>query len=215
MLNICQDTLPHSSLTYLAFRLSCVETLTLIEFARRMPGETFEPFGYLTEVPFLREVAPHVQIALLASTWAKHMDPGPVRANLVDESVVYAVSETAARIVERMPELVVPFLENGPRRLKVPVDHVLATELRSLHLRLANEGDFLLISQLQDLPPDECQEFKRQFHLFDAYLEPLFDVLGQWSVGPDLMTNLVELLTPQEIEEFHPILKTDSPAVDR
>jgi hypothetical protein len=206
MLTICSDNLPHTELSYLAFRLACMETLKLIEYSRQLPVEYREPFGFLTEVPFLREVAPQVQIALLAKTWNKLVAEKRYYADLVDEAVVYAVCETAARLVETLPELVAQYLEGGPRDVQRPIDRTLANGLRSVHLDLSNEGDFLLISQLQDLPPDEAVEFKLQYHLHHAYLEPLFDVLALWRVPSDLSQKLDGLLNEQEIQDLLPML---------
>src|SRR5690606_24568548 len=110
------------------------------------------------------------------------------QATILDESVVYAVCETSARIVEKLPELVVPFLDHGPLDVEVTVDRQLADELRGVHLQLSNEGDFLLVSQLQDLPPDEAEEFKREFKLAPDYLQPMFDALGRWHVSPQIAT---------------------------
>ncbi len=207
MLTICTDILPQNSLSYLAFRLACLETLTLMEFSRQVPAHTVDPFGYLTEVPFLREVAPQVQIALLADTWTKHRSKRKFRANLVDEAVVFAACETSARIIDQLPELVPAFLEGGPCDIEAAVDQVLSAELRGLHLQLANEGDFLLVSQLQDLPPEEASEFKQQFKLNDHYLQPLFDVLGQWHVPPEVPRRLTGLLEADELGEYLPLLK--------
>lgn len=207
MLTICTDTLPQNALSYLAFRLACLETLTLMEFSRQVPAHTVDPFGYLTEVPFLREVAPQVQIALLAETWHKHNSKRRFHANLVDESVVFAACETAARIIDQLPELVPAFLEGGPTDIEAPIDPVIASELRGLHLQLSNEGDFLLVSQLQDLPPEEAAEFKQQFKLNELYLQPLFDVLGQWHVPKDMTRKLSGLLSHPEFGEYLTLLK--------
>lgn len=206
MLNICTDTLPQSCLTYIAFRLACIETLELMDFSRRVPAESREPFGFLTQVPFLREVPPQVQLSLLARTWQKHLAPEEIHADIIDEAVVYAVCETSARMVEKLPELVQPFLDNGPLDAKVSIDHQLASELRNLHLQLSNEGDFLLISQLEDLPPEESQEFKEQFHMSEFYLEPMFDALGLWYPDSDVGEKIQGLLTPNEIRDLQQLL---------
>jgi hypothetical protein len=206
MLTICADTLPPNTLTYLAFRLSCLETFRLLEEELQHSQAVPERLGYLTEVPFLQEVAPRVQLSLLGETWNRHMSNEAYHADLVDESVVYAVCEFAAALIEKAPERVREYLGSGPLAAQVVPDHFLATELRALHLQLSNEGDFLLISQLQDLPPDEAAEFKHQFHLNDAYLQPMFDVLGRWYVSPHLREELQGLLTDEELDAHLPTL---------
>jgi len=198
MLTICTDTFPQTCLSYVAFRIAFMETLERIVLDHQM-GSDSECFGFLTEVPFLRHVPAHVQLDLLAATWRKHVASDSFEADLVDESVVYAVCETAARFVEENPEMVARFLQGGPLDAGIEIDHFLASELRSLHLNLSNEGDFLLISQFEDMHPDESQRMKREFHLDEARLEPLFDVLGRWAMSEAFLGNLTELLSKHEI----------------
>lgn len=199
MLAICTDTLPQTCLTYLAFRLSFRETLERIALAQQMGDDAENCFGYLTEVPFLRSVPPHVQLDLLAETWSKHVSSERFEGDLVDESVIYAVCETAAQIVEAAPDDVARYLRGGPQRVNVTPDHSLASELRSLHLDLENEGDFLLISQFEDMKPDEARLLKRKFRLDPKKIEALFDVLGRWNVSPKFAGNLSGLLSEREI----------------
>ncbi|MFN0199172.1 MAG: hypothetical protein ACKVT0_20680, partial [Planctomycetaceae bacterium] len=167
MLTIATDILPQTCLSYLAFRISFMETLERITLARQVGDDLYPSAGYLTEVPFYTGVPAHIQLDLLATTWAKHLADETFTADLVDESVVYAVCETTARIVEQQPELVTRYLKGGPLDIDIPVDHYLSEELRNLHLKLANEGDFLFISQLSDLKPDQAKDMKNQFQLDD------------------------------------------------
>ena len=183
MLLINGGPLPNIGLTYLAFRVSFLETLERIVLSRQVHDGN-EIYGFLTEVPFLRGVPPHVQLDLLADTWSRHHSRGRHDASLIDESVIYAVCETAAYIAESEPTAVTHSLITGPRLSEVPVDHFLAGELRNLHLRLANEGDFLLLSQFEDIPPDESSDLKREYRLDQERLDEMFNVLGRWSIAP-------------------------------
>ena len=215
MLIICADIVPQTKLSYLAFRLAAYETFKLVEFAQQSGQDFRDPYGYLTEVPFLREVAPQVQLSLLADTWAKLNSPLREHATLLDESVLYAVSETAARMMEQIPELFTSFTESGPVKLIQQPDRVLIRELRALHLELANEGDFLLVSQFQDLDPVEAWDYKKQFRMSDDYLEPMFDILGQWHAAPDIKIKLASLFTDDEMTELLPLLKLASSGVGK
>lgn len=199
MLTISNDTLPQSSLTYLAFRIAFRETLERIALADQVGCDPHEAFGFLTEVPFLRTVPAHVQIDLLAATWAKHVSNEPFAADLVDESVLYAVCETSANVVEGDPESVAPYLVGGPLDLSVTPDRELADGLRGVHLNLASEGEFLLVSQFEDLPPDEAARLKEKFGLSEERIEPMFEVLSRWYLTPDFLGNLRGLLTGREI----------------
>lgn len=199
MLVIAGERLPRGDLTYLAFRVAFQETLERIVLSRQVEDGN-DVFGYLTEVPFLTGVAPHVQLDLLADTWNRHTSRRRMHASLIDESVLYAVCETAARIAGDEPTVITHCLITGPKACSVEVDGFLPGELKNLHLALANEGDFLLISQFEDLEPDECAELKQQFRLDLERLEEMFDVLGRWYVKPHLTGRLDGLLTEREAQ---------------
>lgn len=198
MLTISTDTLPQNCLSYLAFRAAFQETLERIALANQV-GEAEDGFGYLTEVPFLRSIPPHVQLDLLAETWSKHVSCQPFEANLVDESVVYAVCETSARIVEQEPVVFFRYLIGGPLDVEIVPDHFLASELRGLHVNLSNEGDFLMISQFEDMDPEEARQLKQQFGIDEAKLNVMFAVLGLWTMSADFLERLQGLLTKHEI----------------
>jgi hypothetical protein len=198
MLRIDDDFLPGSDLTYLAFRVSFQETLERIVLSRQV-NDGNGLFGYLTEVPFLRGVAPHVQLDLLADCWQRHVSKREFEATLIDESIIYAVCETAARIAEDEPTVITHALITGPRTTRIKIDAFLPGELRNLHLRLANEGDFLLISQFEDMQPDDARELKMQFGLDESRLEEMFEVLGRWAVEAGMAASLKGLLTEREI----------------
>lgn len=212
MLKIAQDTLPQSLLSYVAFRVAFRETVERIALWRQFERDLDDVFGYLGEVPFLREVPPQVQLDLLAATWSRHLSRETYAADLIDESVIYAVCETAARLAEQEPALFATYLRGGPLEMGVPIDHFLAAELRSLYLKLSNEGDFLLISQFLDLPPTEAEPLKEQLGLRPAKLEILFDVLGQWHVSPRFPERLQGLLTEAEVSRAANILRIPCPA---
>ena len=90
-------------------------------------------------------------------------------------------------------------MKNGPLDVELAIDHHLSSELRSLHLSLSNEGDFLLISQFEDMIPTEAIRLKRKFGLEEERIEPMFDVLSHWRVSADFLNNLTGLLTGREI----------------
>lgn len=206
MLVINQEKLPQTILSYMAFRLAGRATLQFIELSRQMPDVSLECQGFLTEVPFLREVPPQVQVDILAETWNKHVSTDSLDATMLDESVVYAACETAAYIVENNPELLPPLLEGGPLAMSVQASPELAEQLRQLHLNLANEGDFLLISQFLDMSPDEAGEWKQRYGLTDDNIEPMFNALSRWNPSPNVQKNLSGLLSPEEIRDTLPIL---------
>ena len=211
MLQISTDILPRTDLTYFAFRVAFQSTYERIVLSRQIEGE-IGTFGFLTEVPFLCAVPPQVQLDLLADTWRKHVAEATLPATLVDESVVYAVCETSSAIVEHESFQITHFLGGGPTPLALEADHFLASELRSLHLTLSNEGDFLMISQFEDMEPREAQSLKRTFHLDLERLDAMFEVLGRWHLSPEFPGRLSQLLTEKEIAKVMAMFPVRQPS---
>ncbi|MEK6261598.1 MAG: hypothetical protein AABP62_23615 [Planctomycetota bacterium] len=212
MLKICHAPLPQSLLSYVAFRVAFRETFERLSLHKLQAGDASDAYGYLGEVPFLREVPAQVQLDLLAATWHKHLSRDSHPADLVDESVIYAVCESAARLVEQDPEVFASHMRGGPLDLAVPVDAYLCRELRLLYLELPNDGDFLLISQFLDLEPDESNQQKLEMGVDPKKLGPMFDVLGRWHVSPQFLAHLKGLLTESELGRVATILQTPCPA---
>lgn len=211
MLNISSAIVPQTDVTYAAFRLAFFETRERIVLAQQVGTMGDACFGYLTEVPFLKQVAPQVQLELLLETWQKHFSAEPTPASLVDESVFYAVCETATRLTEFDPALARRFLKKGPAEQIPRVDRDLRDGLRNLQQSMPSPGDFLLISQFLDMPPDEARELKQEFRLRVAACEEMFDVLGRWNVSPGFWENGTGLLTARETAQSAAILGVKRP----
>lgn len=199
MLTICSDPLPRTDLTYAAFRASFHETLERLVLARQFDNDPWQTFGFLTQVPFLKSVPPQVQLDLLSETWYRHVCSETHVATLVDEAVIFAACETAARMARVNSDEFTTLLEQGPQRLIRDVHDGLAEAMKQLHMALDCEGDFLVISQFEDLPPDEAQQLKSELCLEEERLDELFDVLGRWRVTPGFADRLKGLLSSQEI----------------
>jgi hypothetical protein len=212
MLQIAQDRLPQSLLSYVAFRVALKRTwkaLVVPERTTRFYRDPDEP-GYLAEVPFLRETSPAMQLEVLARTWRRHMDVALVRADLLDEAVLYAVCESTAACVEHGPLTVSACLREGPLDLAVPVDLNLASDLRQLYLQLSNEGDFLLVGQFLDMSPDDALDWKRKLGVSPESLEQFFDVLCRWRCRPETIGDLQGLITGSEQHDLTDALELTS-----
>jgi len=207
MLTIGDDLLPQTDLTYFAFRVAFCDTLERITLAEQARMGHDVTLGYLTEVPFLRNVTPRVQLDLLLETWDRHYSDERLAGSLMDEAVIYAACETSARIVKTDGKSIRRFLRGGPRPLFPVLDERLADSLHTLHVNLSSQGDFLLISQFQDLPADEAKVLKAKFRLEDAACEPLFDALGRWHVTPGFVARAKGLLTSPEATKVAGILQ--------
>lgn len=206
MIQFGPDFLPQGTLAYLAFRASLAGTLKAYALAIEDSLEIDEPLGFLTEVPFLKWVAPQVQLDLLADCWSRHVAADVYRGNLVDEAVVYACCEFTAALTETQPESLPPLLAHGPRDVHLLGDPYLASELRSLYLNLSGEGDFLLISQFEDTDPLQAAHLKESFHMDVEEVDNLFDLLGRWGVRANLIGRLSGLLAPLEVERLAELL---------
>lgn len=208
MLTLCDTVVPQTDVAYIAFRIAFQETLERNCLADQIGSSPDRCFGYLTEVPFLRPVPPQVQLDCLLQTWSRHISRDPFEADLADESVIYAACETAARVVSVEPQSAKRFLRNGPKEVHHDIDPRLADTLQAFHVNLPNEGDFLLISQFLDMPPDEALPIKRKFGMSLPSCEVMFDMLGRWHLSPDFAHNSVGLLTPTELSRALLVLQS-------
>lgn len=211
MLRFGSDILPNTPVTYLAFRLAFQSTYERILLARQIESLDAN-FGYLTEVPFLLGVAPQVQLDILATTWNRHVSPRNYDAGIVDECVVYAACESAASLIENEPYLLPEFLHEGPREFDLSSDAALTAQLRSLHTTVASDDDFLLISQFEDLAPDEAAQLKARFGLDLQRLDQLFELLGRWHVSPQFIANLEHLLGDRELTRVANVFPVQQPS---
>lgn len=212
MIRVAHDVLPQNLLSYVAFRVAFRDTFDRFALLQRFDRQYDECYGYLCEVPFLREVPPHVQLDLLASLWKRHLHRETYIADLVDEAVIYALCEATATIVEKHPPLITECLRGGPLDVVLPVDHFLASEIRGLYLNLSNQGDFLLISQFLDLDPARGNPLKEEMGLCPEDEQALFDVLAQWHISPRFAHHLQGLLTEAEIARVANLLRVPCPA---
>ena len=206
--------LPHSDLAYLAFRLAMQETLSDSELFRDLEEDPDYPAGYLSEVPFLEQVPLQVQVDLLAETWHRHRQTELIEASLLDAAVVYAACQTAARIIEDMPEVAAAYLRDGPRQLKTRIFRRATHRLENMFDAFWDDDDFLLIDELQDLPPERSAEIRGRMQISDEDIQPLYDALARWHVAPNVAAHLQGLLTEAEIAEAVPLLTAPGSTAD-
>jgi hypothetical protein len=200
----------HNDLAYLAFRLAVQETLSDIELFRDLEEEPDYPTGYLSEVPFLEHVPLHVQVDLLAETWNRHQQTELIEASLLDAAIVYAACQTAAWIIEDMPEVAAAYFRDGPRQLKTRILRRATHRLENMFDAFWDDDDFLLIDEWTDLPPDQVAAIKAVMRIPDEEIQSMYDALARWHVSPDVAANLQGLLTDAEIAEAMPLLTATS-----
>lgn len=208
MIFVNDAKLPQTQASFLAFRIAFQETRERILLARQFPDCPQDGFGYLTEVPFLESVSPVVQLDLLAKTWQRHLSNDSFQGTLLDEAVIYAACERAAWCVENESMGVIRrYLQGGPVCTDLPPGREWSRDFRGLHLDVSSDADFLLISQFEDMSPEDAAEMKKDWGVDQERLEPLFDVLGEWHASPDMRTNLQGLLSQPEIESFYELFR--------
>jgi hypothetical protein len=206
MLKICNDLVSVSEAAYVAFRIAGRDTLERMLLSEQAGFEGDGPYGFLTEVPFLRSVPPQVQIDLLAATWKRLLLTDSVQGTLVDESVIYAACETTARLIASDRATAERLIADGPRPTALPPTPAAVQQIHAVHLDLSNEGNFLLISQFQDIPPTEARILKAKFGLPEPACEVMFDALGQWHASHAFAENAAGLLSAREIRRTTALL---------
>jgi hypothetical protein len=108
--------LPQNDLVYVGFRLSALETLCQMETREELDDS--DVLGYLAEVPFLEQVAPAVQVDLLADLWRRLRDTALHEASLLDAAVVFAAFRTAGRVIRDEVSLARRWLKAGPQQVQ-------------------------------------------------------------------------------------------------
>lgn len=201
MLSINAQTVPADELLYIAFRLAFLDTMERMSLAQQLDVSD-RCFGYLTQVPFLRNVHPGVQLEQLLYTWNRHAAAGLHRASLCDEAIIYSACETAALVVRTDRLTARRILQQGPRSCVVPCDSALADRLQQFHLQYVAQGHFLLLSQFLDLPPQEANRLKQEFGVEATEIDYLFDLLGRYRVSPLLAEWARGLLTTVELRNL-------------
>src|SRR5262245_50069247 len=146
--------LPQNDLAYVGFRLAVLDTLCQMDICHGSGDEDIS--GYLAEVPVLEQVAPAVQVDLLAEAWRRHQAPELHEASLLDAAVVYAAFCTAGRVVNDEFEVATAWLKAGPRRVRCRLSGRTSERLHDLFFEFWDDEDFLSLSALQDLPPEHA-----------------------------------------------------------
>ena len=201
MLRIGETRLSYSALAYLAFRVSFCETLESVKLQRQLKTDEHESGGFLAEIPFLQAVPPQIQLDALSTTWHRLANGQSIDSSLIDDCVLYAVCESAARISADQPNELNRLLQNGPLKMRVEPDHWLISRLRALHLCVPSDCDFLALSRFEDVAPDIAERQKARLGLANEKIEPLFDLLGRWHVSSGFAGRLKHLLGPDEIQD--------------
>lgn len=201
--------LPQGDLTYVAFRLSLLDTIQELWMSQDFKEDADEVTGFLFHVPILEGVPPDIQIDLLAEVWARQRKRRLIEANLLDAAIVYAACEEAARIVEDEPEIAEAYLKGGPRRLMFKAGRRLAARFELLFDGFWDDIDFLSLSDLQDVRPADAAELKAALRFIDD--RPIYQALERGRLSSQLESNLRGLLTLPEISEVVGLLGVSRP----
>ena len=202
MIQFTSNSLPYSERVYIALRIAFLETQERLSLAEQLELEDHRAFGFLTQVPFLKCVPAQVQLDLLLDLWDKHLSKETFSATYLDEALIYAACETAAKLVRTEPQHVERILAAGPLKSSVSITRGFAEELQELHLNYAGDGHFLLLSQFQDLSPEESDKMKEEYGIINGKCDSLYDALGRWSVRADFKDRACGLLTEEEAEHL-------------
>ncbi len=217
MLTGCDDEvqLAQSDLTYVGFRLAALDTLCQMDICQDFDDEDDVIFGYLVEVPFLAQVAPVVQVDLLADVWRRHRDVALHEASLLDAAVVYAAFNTAGRVISDEPKIARLWLKAGPQQVRCKLGSRAHPSLRNLFFKFWDDVDFLSVDELQELTPEHARAVREMMRLQDGEFEQMEEVLMRCRAFPAVLTNLEGVLTGAEIEGYGRLLVDERRGLDR
>lgn len=196
--------LPQSDLAYVGFRLAALDTLCQMDACHGSGDDDVS--GYLAEVPILEQVAPAVQVDLLAGVWCRHQAAELHEASLLDAAVVYAAFRTAGRVLNDEFALASAWLKDGPRCLRCRLTGRTPARLRNLFFEFWDDEDFLSLSELQDLTPEHARRVRELMRWPDETIQEVEQVLTRWRASPPVLINLDGLLTADEIKGFSEVL---------
>lgn len=197
--------LKNSLLTYVAFRMSALHT-----FARMKsnPLPDAEDFGYLSELPLLREAAPQVQLELLADTWKRGCSARLYPPTIVDECVLHCAFQRSVRALLTEPVSSKSFLTTGPKPIDVSDLVWLPVRLRTLHLTLPLPAS-VTAGETVELVESGRSGGYNEVPVGPTPRDQLFEVLGRWRVNRNLAWGFDGLLTTTEILEITRFLHTN------
>ena len=207
MITFTAKSLPFSEQVYIAFRIAILETEERLALAHQIDLTDHTGFGYLTQVPFLKSVAPQVQIDLLLDFWNRYLARERYASDYLDESIVYSVCETAANVIRSQPGVAERFISSGPLSCPFTPTAQYADGIQKLHLDFVGNGHFLMLSQFQDLPSEEAVNLKKEFGIHADKCERMFETLGRWNVSVDIESRAIGLLSTAESARFADLFK--------
>src|SRR5262245_35186248 len=166
--------LPQSDLAYVGFRLAALDTLCQMDACRGSDDEDIS--GYLAEVPILEQVAPAVQVDLLAGVWHRHQAAELHEASLLDAAIVYAAFCTAGGVLNDEFALAKAWLRAGPRSLGCRLTRRTPARLREQFFEFWDDEDFLSLSELQDLAPEHARRVQELMRWSDETIREVEEV---------------------------------------
>jgi hypothetical protein len=178
-----------------------------MDIAQASGEQDDEPSGFVAEVPVVAQVAPAVQVDLLADTWTRHQDTVLHEATLLDAAVIYAAFMTAGRIIHDQPTLVRNWLKRGPRKVCSRVTDQTPEHLLELFFDFWDFIDFLSMSALQDLAPEHAQSVREVMGLSEEDIEQMEQALAKGRASRAVLANLTGLLTKEEINGYSRVLR--------
>ncbi len=218
MLTGCDEEVPlaQRDLTYVGFRLAALDTLCQMDICQDFSDDEDDViFGYLVEVPFLAQVAPVVQVDLLADVWRRHRDVALHEASLLDAAVVYAAFQTVGRVISDEWKLARLWLKAGPQQVRCKLGSRTHQRLQDLFFEFWDDVDFLSLDELQDLTPEHARAVREMMRLQDGAFEQMEEVLMRCQASPAVLANLAGLLTGVETRGYGRLLVDERRGFDR
>jgi hypothetical protein len=183
-----------------------LDTLTQLDLSPDL-DEDDGPSGFLAEVPFLAQVAPQVQVDLLADLWARHRETALYEASLLDAAVLYAALHTAGRVIHDEAKVARLWLKAGPRPVNCRLGARTPGRLRELFFVFWDDVDFLSLSDLEDLEPEQARAVRERMRFPEGDVARMEEARTRWRASPAVLASLEGLLTKEEISSYGKLLK--------
>lgn len=191
--------LNNSALTHLAFRVSALNAFDLLKQTAADP--TLRDYGYLSELPLTREVAPQVQLDLLSKTWRKGCDAKLYPPTIVDECVLHCTFERCVQLVLTEPHTAKEFLTSGLKPIDPDELTWLPVRMRTLQLTLPLPTSVEAAQTVESVESGRAQGYNG-IPVGPVPRDQLFELLGRWQVNRNLAWSFEGLLTTSEMLEM-------------
>ncbi|MCA9050898.1 MAG: hypothetical protein KDA89_19305 [Planctomycetaceae bacterium] len=191
---------------YLAFRAACLHTIETLHAEFSASYDAARPPGFLEQIPIVSGCASQVQLAVLCATWrrVRAAHEGNLDLSLLQQCVLFCALEQLARAVDDgQPSLLQKIMHDGPLNVDLPDRFVLTPALRAIQVTWPFSIDVATVHENAELLSFHVQRSGRMGVQQRRLISQLLELVGQWKVSDQILSNAAGLLNARETTQLH------------